>query len=159
MLEGVSEVFKHFQGSRLASVALLAATGFLIFASRYVTWGPTVPDGWLWLVWAIMVFTAIQCAWWSVAGVSGVLKRGAVSLFKAMFPVRIQHLSKDEKFLLGYAAANSGNLFLDRLQNQLERNGMVDGPEPIAAQVAAANLVKYEFLSCGMMGYFLTDSV
>src|SRR5471030_2094382 len=44
MLEGVSEVFKHFQGSRLASVALLAATGFLIFASRYVTWGPTVPD-------------------------------------------------------------------------------------------------------------------
>ena len=157
-MEGWAELFKHFLASKLSSSCLLAASSVLCFGHSYAAWIPEVPDGWKWIAFGVMVFTACQVVWWIFSEVCQQVHKTFVKLWKSIFPVRIQQLGKYEKYLLGFAAAAGGYLDLGRIEEhrQLERDA--NAPEPIAAKVAASNLLKWGLVDYTMVGgYYITD--
>lgn len=148
MVEGVSEVLKHFQTSKLASAALLITSVFLIVGPRHYSFVPTVPEAWQWLVWAIMLFTAAQCCWWATSASYKSICRAASKFYKFCFPVKIERLSEAELTVLGTAAANAGYFNPDKYYER----------EPIAISLAVTKLVRHKLMCHGMMGgAFLTD--
>lgn len=146
MLDGVTDVLKHFQASKLASVALLITSVFLIFAPRYLTDVPGVPEGWNWLPWTVMVFTGVQCAWWATSTAYDAIRSGLQKLHRIWMPVKLKHLSEDERIVLAFAAANEGHF------NPRHLDGRDNVPEPIAISLAETSLVRRGLMHHGMMG-------
>lgn len=157
-MEGWAELFKHFLASKLSSACLLIASITLCFGHDYAVWIPDVPEGWRWLAFGIMVFTGCQCLWWSISVAGRLVRRTASAAWKAIFPVRIQKLSKYEKYLLGFTSAAGGFLNLRRLEEHRQFETDSNAPDPIAAKVAASNLYKWGLLDYTIMGdLYLTD--
>lgn len=152
MLDGVSDVLKHFQASKLASVALLTSSVLLIVGPHFATDVPKVPDGWAWLVWTVMIFTAVQCFYWAAAAVYGALGSVFSKLRKAIWPVKLEHLSNDERFVLAFAAAHGGHFIVEQME------AYANVPESIAVSLAESSLVKRGLMHQGMMGgSFMSD--
>jgi len=116
-----------------------------------------VPDGWKWVAFGVMIFTASQCTWWIVSAIYRWIANCFVGVWKAVFPVRIQQLSKQEKFLLGFAAAAGGYLDLNHLEEH-RRGRDINAPDAVGAKVAASNLRRWGLIDYNMTGgYHLTD--
>lgn len=157
-MEGWAELFKHFLSSKLSSACLLVAATVLCLGPTYVRWIPAIPDGWKWVAFGVMIFTASQCTWWTVNAIFKWVSRSVLSVWKAVLPVRIEKLSKHEKFLLGFAAAAGGYLDLNRLEEHCRSRGDTNAPDMIQAKVAASNLIRWGLIDYTMTGdYHLTD--
>lgn len=157
-MEGWAELFKHFLSSKLSSACLFVAATVLCFGHNYAQWIPEVPDGWRWIAFGVMVFTACQCVWWIFSAICQRILKSCVKIWKVILPVRIQQLSKEEKYLLGFATAASGQLDLQRLEEHRQFERDVNAPEPIVAKVAASNLLRLGLIDYNMMGgYYMTD--
>lgn len=152
MLEGVTDLFKYFRGSRLASAALLATTLCLSFGRRYSPLVPTVPSDWQWLLWAVMIFTALQCVYWSLEALVRVVRGAGRSVRKGVFPLKVRHLSEAEQFVLVVAADNGGHFFDERAEQYNPR------PEMIAISLAQENLARRGLMEMSFAGSYLTES-
>jgi hypothetical protein len=116
------------------------------------------PDGWKWVAFGVMFFTASQCTWWIVSAIYRCASRGLVKVWKTVLPVRIEQLSNHEKYLLGFAAAAGGYIDPNRLEEHRQGRGDTNAPAPIEAKVAASNLRRWGLIDYNMTGgYHLTD--
>jgi hypothetical protein len=152
MLEGVSDVFRFFRGSRLASVALLTSTVVLSFGQSYSSAVPTVPSDWRWLLWAVMIFTGLQCAYWALEAIFGVCVEAGRALRDGMFPVKLQELSGAEQFVLAIASAHNGYFFEENAAQYSPR------PEAIAVSLAQQSLVRRGLMESSFSGSYLTEN-
>jgi hypothetical protein len=129
-MEGWAELFKHFLSSKLSSACLLVAAAVLCLGPTYVHWIPVAPDGWKWVAFGVMFFTASQCTWWIVSAIYRCASRGLVKVWKTVLPVRIEQLSNHEKYLLGFAAAAGGYIDPNRLEEHRQGRGGHRCPGP-----------------------------
>ena len=151
MLEGVSDVFKHFQASKLASAALLVTSAGLVFGQKFLSIIPNVPDGWSWLVWSVMLFTGFQCVCWVLSSIFDGARRSLKWLGRTIFPVRLADLSDVEQFVMTVAADNGGNFFDEHAERYSPRH------DPVAISLAEGSLVKKGLMQHGMMTIMLTE--
>lgn len=151
MLEGVSDVFKFFQASRLASAALLVTAACLIFGHQYFPVVPVVPVEWRWLIWAVMCFTGFQCAGWTLQALVRFTKNLLRASRRALFPVRLQKLSLAEQFVLTVATDNDGNFFPEHAQRYTPK------PESIDISLAEQSLIRRGLMENGFMATTLTE--
>jgi len=152
MLEGISDVLKYFRASRLASAALLTTTVCLSFGPRYASAIPRVPPEWQWLLWAIMILTAFQCAYWALEALVRILSQAARSMRNSIFPLKLRHLSNAEHFVLVVAADNGGHFFDERAEQYNPR------PEVIAISLAQESLARRGLMEMSFAGSYLTES-
>ncbi|WP_323144894.1 hypothetical protein [Massilia phyllosphaerae] len=151
MLDGVSDVFKFFQASKLASAALLITAMCMIFGPRYAFIVPPVPSDWRWLPWSVMFFTGLQCAYWTSTAILTRLHKGAHALRDVLFPVRLDQLSNDEQFVLVVATDNAGHFFREGAERYSPR------PQSVAINLAEASLIKKGLMADSFAGSYLTE--
>jgi hypothetical protein len=99
-MDGLADLFKHFIGDKLLSIALLIASLILIVGPHYTPLVPAIPGGWQWIGFGIMVVTGVQCSWWTIRGLWHASARFLPIVRRRLFPVLPKHLTKDEEMLL-----------------------------------------------------------
>ena len=148
-MDGWADLLKHFLSSRISSVSLLATSAVFTLGPRYFDFIPSLPDGWQWAPFAVMVFTGMQCFWWGVKGLfTGIASLLPGEVARSIHP---RALSADERLLLA-AVAKYGNFPLDKFARL---GGFSD---PLAPKVAARKLSEHGLLDLGLSGgAFLTS--
>lgn len=99
-MNGLADLFKHFLGNKLLSVALLIASLTLVVGPHYTPLVPAIPGGWQWIGFGVMLVTGVQCSWWTTRGCWGMSAQLVPVVKRQLFPVLLKHLTKDEAMLL-----------------------------------------------------------
>jgi hypothetical protein len=145
-MEGWADLFKHFLSSKLSSFCLLITSAALFFGHHVFQAVPPVPESWNWVVFAVMIFTATQCIWWTLAGIEEMFKdilKFIVHVKSFPEPLSPDGLSDIHKAILRSIEAGGVGRFIGTLDRAIF-------PDQLALEVAIQDLVASGLITAEM---------